>query len=287
VYHPLVASSAETGDLLDVVLRKGNAHTAEGALGFIAPLIDRVEKSLCQVASVRFDAGLPEEGLLSHLENRKTGYVARVKNNAVLDRMATPYLTRPVGRPPSELRTWFHELTYKAESWSCARRVVLVVLEREGELFLHHFWLITNWPPAQMPAGELLALYRDRGTAEAHQGEWKDVFDPALSSSPRPKSTYGGQEPARRYASGDSFAINEVRLLLDALAYNILHVGRTLMEKATGEGWSLRRLRERVLRVAARVLVHGRRATLVIAEAASHLWCSLWSKLSRFQLTEN
>lgn len=287
VYHPLVASIAETGDLLDVVLREGNVHTAEGALGFIAALIDRVEKSLCQVANVRFDAGLPEDGLLSHLETRNTGYVARVKNNAVLNRMATPHLTRPPGRPPSEPRTWFHEMTYKAESWSRTRRVVLVVMEREGELLLHHFWLLTNWPLAQLPAADLLALYRERGTAEAHQGEWKDVFDPALSSSPRPKTTYAGDEPAKRYPAGDSFAINEVRLLLDALAYNVLHVGRVLIEKATGEGWSLRRLRERVLRVAARVLVHGRRATLVIAAGHSHLWSSLWSKLMRLQLAEN
>src|SRR5216684_2736334 len=91
-------------------------------------------------------------------------------------------------RPPVEPRTWYHELTYRAETWSRERRVVLVILERPDELFLHHFWLITNWTPEQMDGHALLALYRERGTAEGHMGELMDVLDPALSSAPRPKS---------------------------------------------------------------------------------------------------
>jgi hypothetical protein len=56
IYHPLVASLGDTGDLLDVRLRKGAAHTAEGALDFILPLLDRVEEKLCQVAAARIEA---------------------------------------------------------------------------------------------------------------------------------------------------------------------------------------------------------------------------------------
>lgn len=196
-HHPLVASLAETGDLLDVRLHEGTAHTAAGALAFLAPLLDRVEQTLCQVASVRLDAGFPEEALLAALEARGTPYVARVKNNAVLDRLAAPYLRRPVGRPPAEPRVWCHELTYQARSWSRPRRVVPVVLKRPGELFLHHVWLITNWTEARMRGEDLLDLYRDRGTAEGHFGELMSVLDPALSSSPRPKRHYRGAVPAR------------------------------------------------------------------------------------------
>jgi Transposase DDE domain group 1 len=32
IYHPIVASLAETGDLVDVRLREGHVHSAEGAL---------------------------------------------------------------------------------------------------------------------------------------------------------------------------------------------------------------------------------------------------------------
>jgi hypothetical protein len=286
IFHPLVASVAETGDLLDVQLREGAVHTAKGALEFLMPLLDRVEARLCQVAAVRIDAGFPEENLLAGLEARKTAYVARIRNNAVLDRMAEPYLKRPPGRPPTEPRTWFHEMTYRAESWSRERRVVLVTQERPGELFLHHFWLITNWSTDQVSGDALLEHYRERGTAEGHMGELMDVFDPALSSSPRPKSSYQGKAVASKKAPCDSFAHNETILLLNALAYNVAHAARVLLETATSEGWSLRRMRERVLRVAARVLVHGRRAVLVIGKASAPLWNNLWSRLRLLRLAE-
>ena len=68
-YHPLVASVGETGDLLDLRLRPGNAHTAEDALEFVLPLLDRMEAELCQVASVRID-GLAIANLLDEAQMR-------------------------------------------------------------------------------------------------------------------------------------------------------------------------------------------------------------------------
>lgn len=283
IYHPLVCSVAETGDMLDAVLREGTAYTADGGIDFLLPLLDRVEQKMCQVASVRMDAGFPEEHLLAALEQRGTPYVARIKNNAVLDRMAAPHLRRPVGRPTNEPRTWFYEMDYQAQPWSRKRRVVLVVLERPGQLLLDYFWLLTSWTCEQFSGEDLLELYRQRGTAEGHQGELKSVLEPALSSSPRPKSTYRGQRPKRTSVSIDAFAHNETLLLLNLLAYNILHVARVLIEVISKEGWSLKRLRERVLRVPARILLHGRRAVLVIGEAASGLWERLWRKLVDFE----
>ena len=285
IYHPLVCSVGQTGDLLDAKLRPGNAHTAQGGLDFVRPLVDQVETQMCQVAAVRIDAGFPEDRFLSGLEHRvrPTPYVARVKNNAVLDRMAVPFLVRPPGRPPAQPRTWFHEMTYQAQSWSRSRRVVLVVQERPGELLLHHFWLITNWTVEQMDGPALLELYRGRGSAEGHQGELKSVLDPALSSSPRPKRHYRGQAPKRVYPSGDAFAQNETWLVLNLLAYNLLHVARVMLEHHSRVGWSLKRLRERVLRVPARVLVHGRRAVVVLGQTAAAWWQGLWARLMRWQ----
>jgi hypothetical protein len=279
IYHPIVALAAETGDSLDIKLREGAAHTAAGALQFILELVDRVKGSLCEVAAVRLDAGFPDEGLLCGLEARGIPYVARIRNNSVLDRMAWPYLKRPPGRPPREPRTWLYEMSYQARSWSRPRRAVLVVQERPGELFLHHFWLITSWTQDQMHAEALLEHYRQRGTAEGYLGELMNVLRPALSSSPRPKRHYRGREPRERYPSGDAFSQNEVRLLLAGLAYNLIHAARVLLEQATRRGWSLEGLRERVLRVAARVVVHGRRVTMVVSRWAAWWWRALWGKL--------
>src|SRR5437667_2410630 len=41
VYHPLIASVSETGDLLDAKLREGNAHTADGRSRLPAALARR------------------------------------------------------------------------------------------------------------------------------------------------------------------------------------------------------------------------------------------------------
>src|SRR3954465_5640647 len=213
MYHPIIACAAETGDLLDARLRPGNAHTAEGALDFVLDLGDRLEGSMCQVATVRMDAGFPGERLLAGLEARGTPYVARLRNNRVLDRMAAPHLKRPPGRPPAEPRVWCHEMDYRAGAWSRPRRVVLVVLERPGELLLDHFWLLTSLSAAAMAAEALLAHYRQRGTAEGHFGELMDVLAPALSAAPRTKSRYR-DTPLPTLPTGIDAARNEAILLL-------------------------------------------------------------------------
>jgi hypothetical protein len=266
--------------MLGARLRPGNAHTAEGALGFVLDLVDRLEGTMCQVAMVRMDAGFPEEKLLAGLEARGTPYVARIRNNRVLDRMAAPHLRRPPGRPPAEPRLWCHEMAYRAGAWSRSRRVVLVVQERPDDLLLDHFWLLTSIGATAVPAGDLLAHYRQRGTAEGHFGELMDVLAPALSSTPRTKRHYRGG-PLPVLPSGiDAAARNEAVLLLHLLAYEVMHAGRRVMEIATGTGWSLRRFRERILRVGGRVLIHARRVTLVV-ETAAQYWAALWPRFER------
>jgi hypothetical protein len=52
------------------------------------------------------------------------------------------------------------------------------------------------------------------------------------------------------------------------------------MAAATGTGWSLRRLRERVLRAGARMVISGRRMTLTLSFAAAPFWAVLWPRLT-------
>jgi len=59
------------------------------------------------------------------------------------------------------------------------------------------------------------------------------------------------------------------------MAYNLMHAVRTLLESVTGEGWSLQRMRERVLKVPARLLLHARRVTVILLPAAAAIWSLL------------
>ncbi len=54
--------------------------------------------------------------------------------------------------------------------------------------------------------------------------------------------TLAGQEAKRG---------NEVRLLIASVAYEVMHIAHRAIARATGTGWSLRRLPERVFRHAA------------------------------------
>ena len=241
MFHALIASCAESGDLLDGTLRParptGHLSSFRGwssACGGCA--------SRCWCA---WTPGFPDGQTLKGLESAGIDYVARIRNNAVLDRMAQPYLRRAPRRPPREGRVWCHELRYQADSWEHARRVVLVVVERPGELFVDYFWLITNLRRNRYSGARLLGLYRMRGKAEGHMGEFMDVLAPALSSAARPKSHYRGRrlEATTEPEEAGVRAQNETLLLLNLLAYEVLHAGRCVMERATGIGWSLRRLR--------------------------------------------
>lgn len=280
IYHPLITSIAETGDMLDARLRPGNAGTAEGALDVILDVVDRARQSLCEVAMVRIDAGFPSATLLAGLEARGIDYVSRLSANPVLDRMAAPFLKRPPGRRPLEPRMWLHELRYQADRWDAPRRVILVVKEREGDLLFDRFFLVTSSDWTRQTRHAVLAHYRERGKAEGHLGELKDVLAPALSSTNRAKSHWQGRKPKSATPAVDAFACNEVRLLIACLAYEVMHIARRAMARATATGWSLRRLRERVLRAGARLTVSARRMTLALSAAAAPFWAVIWPQVT-------
>jgi hypothetical protein len=82
------------------------------------------------------------------------------------------------------------------------------VQERPDDLLLHAFFLVTNLNKFDWPPEKILALYRKRGSAEAHMGEVKSALDVHLSSTDRGTSTIQ-----------DVMARNEVSLLLNLYAY--------------------------------------------------------------------
>ncbi len=270
IYSPLVASLAETGDMVGGLLREGNAGPAENADTWIPHLVKRLNESTGAQVRVRIDAGFTDNDTLEALEDREIKYLGRLRSHTGLQKLAAPLLKRPPGRPPEQPREWCHDLEYQAGTWPAPRRVVLVVQERPDDLLLHAFFLVTNLGKFDWPPEKVLALYRKRGSAEAHMGEVKSALDVNLSSTDRGASTVQ-----------DVMARNEVSLLLSLYAYQVLHGLRCLLERQTRQGWSLSRMREQVLKVAATLRLHARRITVHLGAAADKWWPTLLKGLPK------
>lgn len=283
-YHPVVARS-EWGDYLGAKLRPGNVHTADGGLAFVLPILRRA-RTWAQAVWLRIDAGFPEPKLLEALEEEEFLYVARLKTNAVLERLAAPYLALPRDSASGEERVWTHELQYQAGSWTHPRRVVLVIVERareQGELFVDHFFLLSNASVA-ITGEALLERYRKRGAAEKDFGDWNQALGGSLSSAPRPKTHYRGRQIDAPYDEPDSFAANEARLLLELIAANLLHAGAELLvrdEVRQGGRMSRERFRQRVLKVTGRALLGSRTIRFVIDAARAALWSRFMRMLNQ------
>lgn len=267
-YHPLAAFSG-TGDILALELRPGNVHTAEGVRPFVEPVIRAASERFSKVWA-RFDAGYASGEFFDWLDERRVRFITRLKSNAALLRSVKTWKDRTIDRwrtsriEGSEPREATFEFWYKAGTWTQTRRVVAVLVERsdrDGELFESLFFLCTNASRPEATSARLLARYRERGRAENHIGEFVNEHIPNLSSP--------------------SFAANEAALRLAGLAYDIAHYIRRRIEKHTGEGLSLKRLRERILKAPARLVRHARRLVFRVAQPFVDAWQDLAVLLER------
>jgi len=155
-------------------------------------------------------------------------------------------LTRPVGCPPNHVRRYCASFSYQAGSWSKKRRVVAKVERHPGELYPRFGFIVTN---LSRSAARVVAFYNHRGTAEQYIKEGKYAIKWTRSSCGK-------------------FRNNEVRLQLHALAYNLGNFMRTLALPKEVEHWSLTTLREKLVKIGARVVRHGRYVTFQLAEVA-------------------
>jgi len=277
MYYPLVASFSAEGDyassrlgegFVHAVLRRGNCGSAQGMVRFTREAIRKSRALACQL-DVRIDAGLVEGKVLDAIDDEGVRFVGRIRNNAVLDERARPYLKRPPGRPRREGDEFAVDLgPYQAKSWTRPYRLVLVVVDlpdpRTGlrDLFPHWFFLITNWPADRRRAWELVTHYRQRGTFEDRLAEFNACLGNGLSQK--------------------AFAANETSLLLKLLAFNLAGMLRGEMEDVSPHGWDLRRLQQTVLKAGARVVRHGGRLMVDVAHAAGVLWGKLVRRMRRW-----
>jgi hypothetical protein len=90
-YHPLLASRAETGEVLHVRLRKGAANSQRGILRFADELIARVERAgATGVKLLRADSGFWNNKLFARLEKAGWQYSIGVRMTQLVRRSSRP-----------------------------------------------------------------------------------------------------------------------------------------------------------------------------------------------------
>jgi hypothetical protein len=243
-YHPLFVFN-QLGDVERCALRPGNVHSADGWRVVLEPVVARYRDTVKRLY-FRGDAAFANPEIYEFLEAEGMGYAIRLPANSILQSKIGYLLKRPVGRPPHELRRYFASFSYQAQSWRKPRRVVAKVEWHPGELYPRVGFIVTN---LARPAERVVAFYNQRGTAEQWIKEGKGAIKWTRLSC-------------------RSFAANAVRLQLHVLAYNLGNFMRTLAMPKAAEPWSLTSLREKLIKIGAKVVSHGRYVTFQMAEVA-------------------
>jgi hypothetical protein len=260
-YHPLFVFN-QFGDVEQCVLRPGNVHSADGWRALLEPVIARY-RGVVKHLYFRGDAGFANPEVYEFLEAEGASYTIRLPANQALQNRIGYLLRRPVGRPPYEVRRYYASFAYRAQSWNKSRHVVAKVEWHPGELYPRVGFIVSNL--ARSPEG-IVAFYNQRGTCEQHIKEGKNAIKWTRLSC-------------------RTFAANAVRLQLHALAYNLGNFMRTLAMPKTVERWSMTSLREKLIKIGAKVVSHGRYVTFQLAEVAvpRQLFAEVLSLIARLR----
>ena len=239
-YHPLLCYDGMTGDLLKAQLRPGSMYCSNGAAEFVRPLLEEYQENYPDIALfLRGDSGFATNELYSLCETNGTSYVIRLKQNAVLTRLAKELdselfdLTRD---DPISGAVVYGEFLYQAGSWPYPRRVVSKIEKPYGQMIHIATYVVTNMDSSPE---DLIRLYCNRGRMENFIKECKDGFD-------------------MNYASSASQIVNANRMMIHGLAYNLFNWFRRLTLPEALKKERIDTVRLKLIKVAARV-VHSAR----------------------------
>ena len=261
-YHPLFVFN-QFGDLERAMLRRGNHASAKFWRRVLQPVIERY-RHLSIPKFFRGDAAFANPALYRLLEKEGYHYAIRIKANAVLEREIEHLLIRPVGRPSRRPKVFYHSFQYQAKSWHQPRRVVAKVEWHQGELFPRVGFIVTN---LNKRSKNVVKFYNGRGTAEQWIKEGKNAVKWTKLSC-------------------RTFKDNQTRLQLFALAYNLANFLRRLALPRAVKHWSLTTLREKLVKIGAKVTRHSKYVTFQLAEVAvtRNLFAAILDRIERLAL---
>jgi hypothetical protein len=240
-YHPILATRAETGEVLHIRARKGAANTARGALRFVEELIPRVARAGATGPKLlRADSGFWNKKIIARLQAAGWTYSIGVRQQKHIKAAITAIPEddwQPLADYPQEGEAQI------AQTMLGAQRLIIRrtrLLGDQAELWpdWRHFAFLTN----RTDAIELVeAEHRQHAVVEL---AIRDLKDQALAHFPSGK-----------------FCANAAWTVIAALAHNLLR-WTTLIGLPDTTIRAARTLRRRLLTIPGRLARSGRRTTL-------------------------
>jgi hypothetical protein len=246
---PLLVFDRATGLLAGVRLRAGNASASQRVLQLLRPIVCALKKALPGVRIVlRADAGFAVPRLYRFCETEGLGYLIGIGANSIFKARtdwALSWLTERFERTGTSCR-WRGGFVHQAKSWKRKRRILYKAeVNVEGT---NRRFVVTNLPGLPV---HLWPQYDDRGTAETFIDQLKNGLKADRLSCRR-------------------FTANAFRLLMTALAYNLLRALGLQLEGTALEGATAETIRSRLLKLGARVRVTSRRVWMHLASGFPH-----------------
>ncbi len=248
IYFPVLINEASSGYPLVLQLRAGNSHPGKGVAGILRWLFWRLRKAMPGVRIIlRGDAGFSLPEIMNICERSGVKYAFGLSSNAVLKRKISYLLdqARLQYLRSGEKARLFDDVYYAAGTWNDPRRVVMKAewLEKGA----NPRFVVTN---LGTEAPELYDdFYVQRGASSEH----------------RIKELKLGIKADR--LSCQRFIVNQFRLFLSQAAYILLLAIRQAARGTRLAKAQVSRLRETIIKTAAKVSVSVRR---VLVELAAH-----------------
>jgi hypothetical protein len=251
-YHPLIISEGIRDLVLDVELRKGNAHTASGAIAKVATIASRLEKAGRPMKYLRADAGFRGDELFTWCEDHDVGYTIKSsKPKPLMRRVYALEFTDLDWYGDEEVQV--AEMQYTAGTWDRTRRLVVVRKRGKDEGWLPNMgWsyevIVTNLDWAVI---DIWKFYNRRCQQENLIKELKAALGLDCISTA-------------------SFEANEADQLLKVIAFNAAALFRHEVLPTAWDKFGLETLRRTFFTIAGVLRRHARALSLRLAAWYPH-----------------
>ena len=251
-YHLLACYDEITGNLIKIQLRDGAVYSCTGVTDFLQPIQDEYlnDYPIIQLL-LRGDSGFATPDLYKQCEESGTSYVIRLKENNILREKALFLADEPTRRTQNnkvDYAVVYGAFMYKAGPWPYERCVVCKVEKLKNQMVYLYTFIVTNMDSSPE---YLVKFYCKRGQMENFIKESKSGFDFSAVSS-------------------HSRIVNENRVQVYALTYNIFNWFRRLVLSAKMRKQRINIVRLKLLKIAAKVVHSARYITFKLCSSCPY-----------------